>query len=110
MDLKTFIAETVTQIVAGVREAQKGEAGGLVNAEGIAVIGGHLINCYSAGIFTRVDFDVAVTAETAVGGKAGIRVAIFSAEGGGDLRHSTANRVTFSIPVRLPEGAKRPRP
>jgi hypothetical protein len=55
---------------------------------------------------TRVDFDVAIAAETTGGGKGKIQVfAIGSAEGGGERKSSYANRVAFSVPVRLPEGS-----
>jgi len=58
------------------------------------------------GNFTRVDFDVAVSAETAGGGKGSIKVLGVGAEGGGQHKSTYANRITFSVPIRLPDGAK----
>jgi hypothetical protein len=68
MDLKTFITETLQQICDGIREAQAKEGGGAINAEGAWGGKGHLFSGGSYGTFTRVDFDVAVSAETGGGG------------------------------------------
>jgi hypothetical protein len=70
-------------------------------------IAGNLIDGGTYGIFTRVDFDVAVSAETVGGAKGGIKVwGIGDIEGGGERKTGHANRVAFSVPVRLPDGAK----
>jgi hypothetical protein len=58
------------------------------------------------GTFTRVDFDVAVSAETAGGGQGSIKVFGVGAEGGAKHKSGYANRITFSVPIRLPDGAK----
>lgn len=89
MDLKTFVAETLQQICQGVREAQSKEGGDAINAQG-GHTGGHLV-CNANGTFTRVDFDVAVSAETEGGGKGGIKVfSIGELEGG--VGHKTGYR------------------
>lgn len=107
MDLKTFVAETLQQICQGVREAQSKEGGDAINAQG-GHTGGHLV-CNANGTFTRVDFDVAVSAETEGGGKGGIKVfSIGELEGGVGHKTGYANRITFAVPVRLPDGAKKP--
>jgi hypothetical protein len=68
---------------------------------------GHLIDGSSYGVFTRVDFDVAVSAESVGGAKGGIKVwGIGDIEGGAERKTGHANRVAFSVPVRLPDGAK----
>jgi hypothetical protein len=102
MQLDDFVAETLRQIIAGVKKVQGTEDGMNVNAAGVTSSGHLLANIY--GNFTRVDFDVAVTAESSGGSKASLKVWSIGAEGGGEHKSQTANRVSFSIPVRLPEG------
>jgi hypothetical protein len=104
MELDEFVSETLRQILAGVTKAQQGETGGNINAAFAGVASGNLIDGGNYGLFTRVDFDVAVTAETAGGGKASIKVWGLGAEGGGEKRSQTASRVSFTVPVRLPAG------
>jgi hypothetical protein len=108
MDLKTFITETLHQICEGVREAQSKEGGDAINAGGGDMgMGGHLFSGGgSGGTFTRVDFDVAVSAETEGHGKGGIKVFSVGLEGGAGHKKGYANRITFSVPVRLPDGVK----
>jgi hypothetical protein len=109
MDLKTFIAETLQQICDGVRQAQSKDGGDAINAQGSGQIGGHVFTT-TAGTFTRVDFDVAISAETEGGGKGSIKVFSVGVEGGGAHKTGYANRITFAVPVRLPDGAKQPPP
>jgi len=103
MDLQEFIAESLREILEGVKTAQKGETGDNINADSYGIdLGGNLISAGRNGVFTRVDFDVSVSAET--GGKAGGNLKVFGVgvEGGGEHKAGSANRLTFSIPVRLP--------
>lgn len=109
MELKEFIKETIEQILEGISEAQAGSLGKNVNAStdgGSATkdLGGHLINRGKFGVFTRIDFDVSVAAESE--GKGGLRVAVFGqgVDAGGSRKSSNASRVLFSVPVRLPDG------
>jgi hypothetical protein len=111
MELKTFIKETLQQILEGVQEAQSSDLGMNVNAStdgGSAVkeLGGNLINRGRHGVFTRVDFDVSVSAETS--GKGGAKLTVFGigGEAGAEHRAASANRISFSVPVRLPDGDK----
>jgi hypothetical protein len=108
MDLKTFVAETLNQVMEGIVEAQKSKFhGGAVNAESGGLGGGNLISAGTYGIFTRIDFDVAVSAETTGGGKGSISVFGVGAEGGAERKSGYANRITFSVPVRLPDGDRK---
>jgi hypothetical protein len=106
MELKTFITETLQQICAGIKEAQSSVGGDAINAESAGAHGGNLFSGGTYGIFTRVDFDVAVSAETGGGGKGSIKVFGVGAEGGAERKTAYANRITFSVPIRLPDGAK----
>jgi hypothetical protein len=110
MDLRTFIRETLAEIIAGISEAQEGLHGGDINARGGGHgVGGHLFSAGTFGTFTRVDFEVALTAETATGGKAGIQVFDIGAGAEGLHKSASANRIAFSVPLRLPDGTDRPR-
>lgn len=104
MDLDEFVSETLRQILGGVSKAQAGEHGGNINAAYPGAASGNLVPGGNYGLFTRVDFDVAVTAESSGGGKASIKVWSIGAEGGGERRSQTVSRVSFSVPVRLPDG------
>lgn len=105
IDLKDFISNTLQQIVAGVKDAQQTEDGMNVNADNAGYgQGGNLFSAGTYGSFTRVDFDVAVGAETSGAGKASIKVFGIGAEGGGEHKTNTASRINFSVPVRLPDG------
>ena len=66
--------QTPEQIASGVREAQESEGGGAINTQMHNVGTGHLIQSGSAGMFTRVDLDLAVSAETTGGGRATLKV------------------------------------
>ncbi|MCI5078245.1 hypothetical protein [Oricola sp.] len=105
MELREFISETLGQIIDGVRSAQANEGGEAINAKAWSDNpGGNLVFTGKYGLFTRVDFDVAVSAETSGGGAAKLTVFGVGFEGEGQKTASSANRVTFSVPVRLPDG------
>jgi hypothetical protein len=108
MDLETFVAETLRQVVTAVRSAQQSMPDGGINAEKYGEVSGHLMSGGRSGMFTRVDFDVAVSAETSAQGKAALTVFGVGASGGGEHKHGYANRVSFSVPVRLPDGMRVP--
>ena len=52
---------------------------------------------------------MAVSAETSGSGKAGLRVFGVGAEGQGEHKTGHANRINFSVPVRLPDGKQMPK-
>jgi hypothetical protein len=105
MELKNFIAKTLLEIIEGVRLAQSGEDGTNVNASMAgAEFGGYLVNVGTYGTATRVDFEVQVTAETSGGAGAKLVVMGIGAQGGANHTAGSANRISFSVPVRLPDG------
>ena len=107
MELKDFVSESLKQVLAGVRAAQSGEDGGLVNAKIPSTVarGGNLVSAGNVGIVSRVDFEVQVSAETSGGGGAKIQVLnVFGVDGSGQHTSKAANRLTFSVPVLLPAG------
>ena len=105
MNLEEFVSETMRQIIAGVKKAQAGEDGANVNASFPDTLGSNLSFNPAYGTFSRVDFDVALTAEQSgqVGG--GLKVwGLESAEAGGKTSAQTVSRVVFAVPLRLPDG------
>ncbi len=105
MDLKTFVAESLTQILEGIREAQSREGGEDVGADGYYPSTGNVASEGDRGYFTNVDFDVSVIAETKAGGNS-VRVADSQVTEGLSSVNSNATRMKFSVHVRLPKGGK----
>jgi hypothetical protein len=107
MDVKDFIADTLIQIIAGVKQAQD-----------YAVQNGAIVN---AGLDNRdpssreptqqVDFDIFITTSDSTKIKTGVQVFFPNLLNvGGASRHEsgdlTANRVRFSVPVLFPKQKK----
>jgi hypothetical protein len=123
VQLDTFVATAISQIVRGLAEAEKEIAtlGGHINppvmgGSTVAATAGRQItiteNDYRS--ITTIDFDIAVTAEATAGRKSGIAV-VFAAISGGTQESKTlldrsVSRIQFSVPVLLPPGGKLPPP
>ena len=76
MELKDFIAETLKQIIDGVKEAQNyaSEHGGIINPEGIVIYKDSGNSTSYSGKFNSepaqtIDFDIAVTTQDSNGVK-----------------------------------------
>ena len=106
MELKDYIAEALGQILSGISEAQGKELGSNINAATFGLPQGLKVFNSNIGTFTIVDFDIAVSAETSGGGGANLKVFGIGAEAAAEHRAGRANRLTFSVPVRLPDGDK----
>jgi Trypsin-co-occurring domain 2 len=107
MNIAEFVEESLTEILEGIRAAQKKEGGDDIGAQmhggsdkGLLVHGG------TAGHFTIVDFDVSVVAENKAGGKGGLKVWGVGIEGEAGLSSQQTSRVRFSVHIRIPPGAK----
>jgi hypothetical protein len=115
MDLKEFVAETLTQIIDGVKEAQRrteAVEGTSVNPHlsappelaryGILNAGGNVAQV--------IQFDVALTAMEGTGTKGGIGVVagVFNlgSAGQSQTENSSVSRVKFSVPLALPRGRR----
>ena len=103
MDLKTFVNTSLTQILDGIREAQKQPGGGDVAAEGYISGQGNLVNGGTSGFFTLVEFDVQVLAGTK-DGQPDVTVAGIEVSNKNESTHQNSSRVKFSVHVRLPQG------
>jgi hypothetical protein len=103
LDLKTFVSQSLTQILDGIRHAQKQPGGENVAAEGYIGSEGNLMSGGTSGFFTRVDFDVLVLAETK-DGKPSVRVGDTHIVENASSTDQKASRVKFAVHVRLPQG------
>jgi hypothetical protein len=109
MDLAEFVEESLTEILAGIRAAQKKDGGGAVGAQMHAATDkGLLVHGGTSGLFTVVDFDVSVVAETKAGGKAGLKVWGAGVEAGAGHSSQQTSRLKFSVQMRIPQGDKAP--
>jgi hypothetical protein len=104
MDLKDFIAETLTQISGGIAEAQKN--GNEINPSQISNISPARSRVTNQ-IIHSIDFDVAIFANEGTEAKAntGITVASFlslGASGKSNEASGTQSRIKFSIPMSFP--------
>lgn len=105
MDLKEFTKETISQILDSIDEIESD-----VSLKGATV---RLNNQYSNTpwqiekdiMVLNVDFDIAVSASEKSGrnGKAGLKVAVFNAEGKSETssENQTTSRVKFTLPLVL---------
>lgn len=103
MDLKTFVATSLTQILDGIRQAQKTPGGENVAAEGYISGQGNLMSGGTSGFFTLVEFDVLVLAETR-NGQPDVKVADTEISSKSESASQNSSRVKFSVHVRLPQG------
>ena len=114
MKLSEFIQEVLTEVVAGVREAQSKDGGSFIVAGGD---GGHKYAAHPRfGVSGRlkstiVDFDIALTVEESSKGGGGGSLKVFgvgaaSVQGELASRDTTVSRIQFAIPVLLPEAQR----
>lgn len=115
MNLKEFVAESLKEIIDGVKEAQDHAKN--TNAEvcpSLTRFGegkeAYYVSSNTAQKVVYVDFDVAVSAEEGTnkerGGRGGIKVAFMKVEAGLDIKktekESTISRLQFRLPVVWP--------
>lgn len=114
MDVKQFVQETLQQVIAGVREAQRDAPrhSAAINPPRYRYPPATDRNPTGAQEhqqqLSTVDFDIAVTSDEAQAGRsgAGVRViGIFNAGGQSETSTtaSSISRVRFSVPLSLPE-------
>ena len=112
MELKDFVAQTLTQIIAGVKDSQ-------VTAKGLgAEVNPRLNTSYTEagkqgflsignGYAPVVQFDVALTVTEGTGTKGGIGVFAgvvnLGSSGQSTSESSSVSRVKFSVPLVLPK-------
>ena len=100
MDLKTFIEETISEILDGVKATQekyKTEQSGMV-----VPMYASYPDAKGHGKGQLVDFDVAVTTSDGKEGSAGLKVLGVGAKGTMSESSNTVSRIKFKIPIALP--------
>ena len=111
MNLQEFIATTLRQIIDGVIEAQAygKPKGAYVNKCNLSMLdnsGKVQGTDYRCEVEHAIDFDVAVTVSESSekGAKAGIKLAVFSANAGGAglSANETVSRIRFKVAMVLP--------
>lgn len=113
IDLQTFVAQTLIQIVRVVAEAA-GELGG--NNDVINPDFHSMANQKTEGLFLTtsaerfaqmVDFDVAITATDTKSKDGGAKLSVVAAQIGGsgksESQQQSVSRVKFAVPVALPK-------
>jgi hypothetical protein len=119
MTLHQFVETSLKEIISGVRGAQDFAKtvsdGARINppvmySADSGPKGKHYATPGDANLVQFVDFDVAVTIDSATEAKGGGGIKVYgllSAEGGGSSsdRNSTVSRIKFSVPVALPKTA-----
>ena len=115
MELQEFVAEALSQIIQGVKSAQKtsSELGATINPE----IPNHRLEKHGLMSITKtagdksnpvlfVEFDTAVTIVEGDGVKAGAGISVFGSNIGVGIgtkdESSTVSRIKFKIPIILP--------
>ena len=115
MELKEFVAETIIQIIDGIKSAQKyGTESGTEVIPSDPIVMQESIKGFALSRTVRgapyyvnlIEFDIAVTSHEGGEAKAGFGVFIADVgvglKGKTDFTSSTANRIKFTIPVVIP--------
>lgn|ERR1700693_2199042 len=108
LDLKTFIAKTIAEIVDGVAEAQSAARAGRSSAVVVpsTIFGASVAKTGHGEFVTVVEFDVAVaeTGGAETRGGIGVVTGIVNLGSAGQTTKGTeaTTRVRFAIPVKLP--------
>src|SRR5262245_13584586 len=94
VELKHFIEETLSEIIAGIRAAQQRPGGGAVGAQTHGTpTHDNLFSGGTSGVFTIVDFDVSIAAAD----ENRIRVMSIVTEEGKERRSQESSRVKFAV-------------
>jgi hypothetical protein len=106
MDLKEFVSRTLSELHAGVADAQKRhKESGEKGAIGVLFRKGEQVD-FRSGI-RDVEFEVAITIseKTSATGRAGLRIATIADLGGDASRNAekgSVNKIKFCIPMLFP--------
>lgn len=111
MELNEFVRHTLTHIVTGVKKAQDDvkDIGGKVNPTGVHWRGAgekELKFIPGWGIIQDVEFDLSVTSSEATSTGGGLKIPLYSVEGGAQMEREKSlismNRIKFIVPVLFP--------
>ena len=110
--LDDFVAETLRQIVAGIRKAQAADQGDHISPQGIRTSADHApkgkyFTTQTNHLVQMVDFDVAITVVETSNLEGGARISVLSvglgAKADTGSENTSVSRIKFSIPIALPE-------
>jgi hypothetical protein len=108
MELRDFVADTLTSILEGVKQAQSGDLGEHV-VPPYASASSNVGVYFASGdrIAFAVNFDVAVTVSDSLNAEGGGKVSVVAASLGGTTKsqteHQTATRLQFGVPITFPK-------
>lgn len=116
MDLKDFVAESISSIVQGIVEAQDSatKLGASINPGGLMrdvknVTDNSIWDNSNSNYAQPISFDIAITAEDSAsgGGKVKVLSGLLSGELGGKTgtKNILASRIQFTVPVLFPAHA-----
>ena len=104
MELREFVAKTLTQVAQGVKEAQDAalESGAFVNPGGLH--GSRPMLTHQGVPLQSVAFDVALTVEESggMGGSLSVLGGLLGGSVGREDRESSVSRIKFTVPISLP--------
>lgn len=116
MDLKDFVAESISSIVQGISEAQSSatKLGASINPGGLMrnaknVTDNSIWDNSNNNYAQPISFDIAITAEDSASGGAKVKVlsGLLGGEAGGQTgtKNVLASRIQFTVPVLFPAHA-----
>lgn len=106
MELKTFVAKTITEIISGIEEAQAATSGG--RGRVVPTMNDDSLVIAETGFspIQVISFEVCITTEEVNGtdGKINVATAFLGLGGGASSSKEAKNAstVSFKVPVRLP--------
>lgn len=104
MELKEFVKTAVQDIIAGLNEAGEGlkelQTVGSSNHNKVTGLSPNIIQDHNGGIYSVVDFDIAVTIAKSGSAAAGISIVPFQLGGKGEVSSETVSRIKFATIVR----------
>jgi hypothetical protein len=108
MNVEEYVREALISIVRGVKAAQEDEEVGGMIGRVSRESGGAAISTDSSGnMVTMVNFDLATTVDEKTKLDAGVKadIKIFAAKAGGEseAKSSSVSRISFTVPVGIPE-------
>jgi hypothetical protein len=110
MDLETFVAETLRQIIKGVKAAQSSPdcVKAVINPVRSSLDSSSPSGIEESFVIENVEFDVAVTAIEGSEKKGGLTVWGIGGNLATNTSTSSVSRIKFRVPVLLPPDPKRP--
>ena len=110
MKLSDFVSQTLTELIDGVKKAQRygREQGAEINANiasGI-VREQKRLPSQTGGVIEFIEFDIAVTSSEGEQTQGGVGVFVgpigLGAKGKSESQNSSVNRIKFSVPIAFP--------